>query len=239
MVTRARGQASGLIEALEREGAEVVVVPAIEIVAPESYAGLDEKLGRVGEFDWIVFSSVNGVESFAARLHGRENRGEIAVVGSATGRAVEAAGFRVSVMPEIFVAEELVRVLRGRVEGKRVLVVGAEVSRDVLVEGLREAGAAVEVGVAYRTLVPAGSVEILKAMTDWPEVVTFTSSSSVRNFFALVEAAGVRVPAEVKFVSIGAITSGTLRELGGVVSGEASVAGVEGLVEAVVEVCAR
>ena len=238
MVTRARGQASGLIEALEREGAEVIAVPAIEIVAPESYAGLDEMLGRVGEFDWIVFSSVNGVKVFVSRLQGREVRGEIAAVGSATAGAVEDAGLRVSVMPDVFIAEKLVEALAGKVAGKSVLVVGAEVSRDVLVEGLRRAGAVVEVGVAYRTVVPRESVEILMGMTDWPEVVTFTSASSVRNFFALVEAAGVTVPVGVQFVSIGAITSGTLRELGGRVDAEARVAGVEGLVDAVVACCA-
>ena len=126
------------------------------------------------------------------------------------------------------------KALRERVARKRVLVVGAESSRDVLVAGLRDAGAMVDVGVAYRTVVPAGSVEMLRAMADWPEAVTFTSSSSVRNFFALVEVAGVTVPSSVKFVSIGTITSGTLREYGGVVSGEASAASVEGLVDAVV-----
>ncbi len=167
LVTRAREQASQLAAALRAEGAEPIEVPAIAIVPPHSYAHIDAAIGSLQEFDWLVFTSANAVRVFCERalyagVHPAAATVKIAVIGQATAEAVLEAGMHVALVPQKYVAEWLLKALRPVVGGERVLLVRAEVARDVLPSGLRAAGAEVTVADAYRNELPPGSVAKLK-----------------------------------------------------------------------------
>jgi uroporphyrinogen-III synthase len=263
LVTRALQQASPLVEALQAAGCEPIVVPAIGIEALEDGSGLDAAVagvvepdasceptrdrvhvtdgapGLVAGFDWVVFTSANGVEALARRLRGRAVQAKVAVIGPATARAVEAAGMRVALVPEVPVGESLAAVLVAEVArgARRFLLVRAERAREVVPEALRAAGAEVVEVAGYRTVVPAESVERVRVMfaerAAWPEAAVFTSGSTAVNLAALLEAAGVRLPEEVRCVSIGPITSAAVRGVGWRVDAEAQETTVAGLVEAV------
>ena len=247
LVTRALHQASQLSTELERLGAEPVVIPVLGIAPPESYEPLDAALRGMDAFDWMVFTSANAVEAFgerlalagidAARLAGLK----IAAIGPSTARAIEKLGLEVALLPEKFVAESLAESLRGQVAGRRVLLVRAEVARDVLPDALTAAGASVEIVDAYRNVVPEESIKGIRSLFSGdagttgtvPDAATFTSSSSARNFFALVDEAGCGLPSGMKLISIGPVTSATLRELGHVVDAEAQEASIPALALAV------
>ncbi len=244
LVTRAAGQASELAEILRELGMEPVVVPAIEVAEPSSFAGLDAAIARVGEFDWLLFTSANAVEAFGKRAGLVRVAARIAAIGQATARAVEAIGLRTDLVPERAVAESMAAALMRhvrRVGGApaRMLLVRAEEAREYLPETLRSAGAEVTVASAYRNVVPEGSVAAIQRVFaeagDGSAAITFTSSSSVRNLLALCEAAGVELPRGALRISIGPITSETLRELGWPAHAEAVTASVRGLAEAVRE----
>lgn len=233
LITRARHQAQALAEALETLGAEVCAIPAIEIVPPDSYDALDAALLDARKYQWLILTSANGVEVLVERLQLLASRTllppgrgwnsadsiSIAAMGPATARALEAHGLPADVVPEKFVAESLVEALRDQVFGQNVLLVRAKVARDVLPVELARAGAAVDVVDAYQTVVPAASCAALRQVFDrpghLPDAVTFTSSSTVTNFFRLLEEAGVPGwPASMAAASIGPITSRTLLEHG-------------------------
>jgi uroporphyrinogen-III synthase len=241
LVTRAREQASQLAAALRVAGAEPIEIPAIAIAPPHSYAHIDGAIGSLKEFDWLVFTSANAVRAFCERalyagVHPAAAELRIAVVGPATADAVREAGMKVALVPKTFVAESLLAELRPLVGGESVLLVRAEVARDVLSSGLREAGAEVTVADAYRNELPAGSVAKLKQhfseKTLIPHAITFTSSSTARNAHALLLAAGVILPPETVLASIGPVTSATMRELGWTPTVEAKEATIAGLVAA-------
>ena len=241
LVTRARSQASQLVAALRAAGAEPIEVPAIAIVPPHSYAHIDAALSVLKDFDWLIFTSANAVQVFCERalyagVHPASYNLRIAVVGPATAEAVLEAGMHVALVPPKFVAESLLISRRPLVGGESVLLVRAEVARDVLPNGLRKAGAEVTVADAYRNELPAESVAKLKEIFSEeafiPEVITFTSSSIARNAHALLLAAGVIVPRETVLASIGPVTTATMRQLGWEPTVEAKEATIPGLVEA-------
>jgi uroporphyrinogen-III synthase len=241
LVTRAREQASQLAAALRATGAEPIEVPAIAIVPPHSYAHIDGALAELKNFDWLIFTSANAVRVFCERalyagVHPAAAGLQVAVIGPATAEAVIEAGMKVALVAPKFVAESLLEALRPLVGGENVLLVRAEVARDVLPSGLRAAGAEVTVADAYRNELPAGSVaklnEIFNTEALIPHAITFTSSSTARNAHALLLAAGVIVPPETVLASIGPVTSATMRELGFVPTTEAREATVSSLVEA-------
>lgn len=228
-------------------GLETVVIPAIELAAPGSWCALDAALACLRSYDWLVFTSANAVEAFAERARAMgvvSTLPKVAAIGPATARAVASAlGAGVALMPVQAVAESFVEALKPyalRADGSatRFLLVRAEVARDVLPEALVEAGAEVTIAAAYRTVIPAGSVaavrELFRSRESWPDAITFTSSSTVTNLLTLTEAAGVVLPDAVPRISIGPITSQTLREAGMPAHAEAKEASVAGLVEAVV-----
>jgi len=245
LVTRARHQAGQLSAKLRALGAEVVEIPAIEIVAPETYAELDRALGNLSQYPWLIVTSANGVEALAARvaavgITAAEFRHlKVAAVGSATAQAVRGLGLEIAVTPKEYVAESLVEALGDRVQGKRVLLARAAVARDVIPDALRARGALVDVVDAYRTVIPDESVTAIRTLFQGergiPDAATFTSSSTVTNFLALVTEAGIAVPKTVRAVSIGPITSGTLRENGWEPVAEADPHDLEGLVRAVAD----
>ncbi|HSE48568.1 MAG TPA: uroporphyrinogen-III synthase [Terriglobales bacterium] len=241
LTTRARKQAGSLAVLLRNEGATVQTIPCIEIRRPRSYRPLDEALQELERYEWLILTSVNGVEAMFARARRLRvkpaalRRLKIAAIGPATGRALEERGLRVAVMPREYVAESVVRALRGKVRGKRVLLVRAKVARDVIPRELRRAGALVDVVEAYETVIPRDSERRLRAALSakrLPDVITFTSSSTVRNFMALVRRR--ELLRGIKLASIGPVTSGTLREAGLKPAIEAKEYTMAGLVKAIV-----
>jgi uroporphyrinogen-III synthase len=222
LITRARHQAGRLADALEEHGAEVLRLPTIEIVPPETYAHLDAVLEVITGFDWLIVTSANGAAALADRMQFLQIRPEqlkhlqIAAIGPATAVALGHQGLTVSAMPDEYVAEAVVAMLKDKVAGRRVLLARAAVARDVIPEQLRKCGADIHVVEAYRTVIPADSIEQARALfgpgSPLPDAVTFTSSSTVSNFFALLAAAKIERPQGLKAVSIGPVTSKTLRQ---------------------------
>ncbi len=244
LVGRARHQAGTLATSLRGLGASVIEVPFIEIRKPSSFEPLDTALKRLGAYDWLILTSANGVESMWKRLRRlripRKNLQhlQIAAIGPATKRAIVQHGLEVKMVPEEYVAESVVKGLRDKVNGSRVLLVRAKVARDVIPEDLRSAGAQVDVVEAYETVVPEKSRfrlrALLKNVSRRPHIVTFTSSSTARNFVELLGAARARSLKGVQFASIGPVTSSTLRELRLPVAIEAQEFTMGGLIRAIV-----
>lgn len=251
LVGRARHQANALSAGLRELGAEVLEVPFIEIRKPRSYKALDSALKNLAEYDWLILTSVNGVDALWERLRklhiGRNpmRHLRIAAIGPATAQAIERHGLKVNVIPKEYVAESVVASLRRKVKGKRVLLARAKVARDVIPQELHKLGAHVDVVVAYETVVPETSRKRLRAALKsqklCPNVITFTSSSTVRNFVALLGESRGRVGRvhmgreenRVRFASIGPITSSTLREFGLPVDIEAAEYTIPGLIKAI------
>ena len=239
VITRARTQASALCARLEALGATVLEFPTIEICPPLDYAPLDDALRNLGAYDWLIFTSVNGVESYLRRarqlgVDPRPPRARICAIGPATQRAAEAVPLRVDVVPQTYVAEGLVGALGAEdLAGKRILLPRAAVARDLVPRELADLGARVDVVEAYRTLVPADASERARAAFSGPQPpdwITFTSSSTVTNF---VKAAGTECLAGVRVASIGPVTSRTARRVGLRVDVEAAVYTIDGLVDAI------
>ena len=243
LVGRARHQASRLSAGLRSLGASVIEIPFIEIRKPQSFQPLDDALKNLKSYDWLILTSVNGVEALwerrrKFRLTRRHFQHlQIAAIGPATKAALLKSGLKVKMVPEEYVAESVVKGLRDKVDGKRVLLVRAKVARDVIPEELRAAGAAVDVVEAYETVVPKKSQERLRALmkssTRRPHLVTFTSSSTVRNFAELLGPPQARALKNVQFASIGPVTSATLRELQLPVAIEAREFTMGGLIRAI------
>jgi len=256
LVGRARHQASKLSSGLRDLGAEVVEIPFIEIRKPRSYKPFDSALKNLSEYDWLILTSVNGVEAVWERMRklrlGKKllRHLQIAAIGPATRQAIEQHGVKVDIVPKEYVAESVVTSLRRRVKGKRVLLARARVARDVIPRELRKLGAQVDVVEAYETVVPESSQRqlqrALKSPKLRPDVITFTSSSTVKNFVELLGKRSGREPAlslpkgrprhtdGVRLASIGPVTSSTLLGLGLRVDIEARKYTIPGLIEAIV-----
>jgi len=241
VVTRAREQADALGVKLRALGADVIEMPTIQIVAASDYAPLDRAIAELPSYDWLIFTSVNGVRYFLERLDRskqdlRALKARICAIGEATKQAVESLHLKVDLMGEEYVAESLVEALaKFDLAGKRVLLPRAAVARDVLPHALRERGARVDVVEAYRTAVPeatARQAEQIFGGARKPDWITFTSSSTVQNF---VQAAGAAVLEGVKVASIGRVTTATAKKLGVTVTVEASPYTTDGLVAGIVK----
>jgi uroporphyrinogen-III synthase len=244
LVGRARHQAGSLSASLRSLGASVIEIPFIEIRKPQSYRPLDDALKNIKTYDWLILTSANGVEAMWERLRKlritRKNLQhlQIAAIGPATKKAIVKHGLKVKMVPEEYVAESVVKGLRDKVNGKRVVLIRAKVARDVIPDELRAAGAQVDVVEAYETVVPEKSRarlrDLMKKTTRRPHIVTFTSSSSARNFAELlgqVKAGSLR---SVQFASIGPVTSATLAELQMPATIEAREFTMGGLIRAIV-----
>jgi uroporphyrinogen-III synthase len=256
LVSRAKKQAGALSSALRELGCGVIEIPFIELREPASYQPLDSALRNLAAYDWLILTSVNGVEALFARLAKRKVDAstlahlKIAAIGPATRKAIEQHGLCVAVTPKEYVAESVVASLKRRVKGKRVLLVRAKVARDVIPRELRKAGAEVDVVEAYETVAPKSSGKRLSALlanrTRRPHAITFTSSSTVKNFVELLGLRSARLALAkpvarrgVHTASIGPVTSATLREFGLPVDIEASEYTIPGLVAAIVEASSR
>ncbi len=235
LITRTRHQASGLAAALERFGAETILVPTIDIAPPASFASLDAAIATLSQpanpIDWVIFTSANAVHSLAQRAREQGSPlhlNRIAAIGPATAKAVaEMGGGETGPKPQLgqllvareFVAEALAEELLAQAKiSQHFLLVRAEETREVIPGILQAAGHTVSVAAAYRNIVPADAIPALKLLFSSPEscpdAITFTSSSTARNLIALLESAGHRIPPSVVIASIGPITSATLRALG-------------------------
>jgi uroporphyrinogen-III synthase len=221
---------------LQAEGAIVVSIPTIEIIPPESYAPLDEALSRLDQFDWVVFTSAHAVEVFGERRNPDIPSPPIAVIGPATGRAIEQLGLEVALTPTSYVAESLAESLALYVRDAKVLLIRAAEARDVLPAALNEAGARLTIVEAYRNRIPLESIPRLRGLfaspVGYPDVITFTSASTARNLVTLLDASELVLPPGIVLASIGPITSRALRVLGFEPTVEAKAATIEELVQA-------
>jgi len=223
VVTRPRTQASGFVELLEQHGAAVIQFPTIETVPLASYERLDAALAALPVYHWLIFTSVNGVRYFFARLRARQQdirslgSVRIAAIGPETAHAVEALHLRVDAVPEEYRAEALVTVL-GDVSGQRILLPRAAEARAVLPRELRTLGAQVDEIAVYQTFRPRqASTQELRVLLQERKIdlITFTSSSTVRNFLALFPDDEVSVLlGKTRIGCIGPITADTARECG-------------------------
>jgi uroporphyrinogen III methyltransferase / synthase len=220
VVTRTRDQAGGFAALLRKSGARVVEIPAIEIV-PTDAGELDRRLARLDRYDWVLFTSPNGAAIFFRRY--RETGctvplPSICSIGPATSAQVEAAGFHVELQPRVYQAEGVLEEFRTRcpsnLEGTRILLPRARVAREVLPETLERWGAEVDVVPVYDTVVPEESRDMVRRVLaeGKPDLIAFTSSSTVRNFLELSE--GWEALKEIPCAVIGPITGDTARERG-------------------------
>ncbi|MGO9775718.1 MAG: uroporphyrinogen-III synthase [Terracidiphilus sp.] len=247
LVTRAAHQAGKLSEGLRALGAEPVEVAVLEIRPPESFAALDAALRQLDSYDCLILTSANAVRTLADRAAAQgialaqPARMKVAAIGEATAAAARVAGLQVAFVPEAYVAESLVEGLLARAAGQRILLARAAVARDVIPDALRAAGAEVDVVETYRNVLPDAAPEQLRqALGKGIDAATFTSSSSATHLAEAARMTGVAWPlADVPAVSIGPITSRTLRELGWPPAAEANPSDIPGLIAAVVLVLQR
>jgi uroporphyrinogen III methyltransferase/synthase len=229
VVTRAREQASDLKRLFEESGANVVQFPTIEIVAPESFASLDRAVNE--KWDWLIFTSVNGVEAFFGRMtrDARTLAGtKIAAVGEPTSAALRRHGIVPDLLPDKFQSISLLPHFPDDMRGMRVALVRAQEGRDEVLTELRKRGAEVLLAVAYRTVPATANADELHDV----DVVTFTSASTVDNFFAAIPDAAKLNGALL--ASIGPTTTEAIRKHGRQPDVEASNASVQALHDAVV-----
>ncbi len=248
LVTRASAQAGGLVRALEDLGASVLEMPVIRLVDPADWGPADRALDSLETYDWVVFTSANAVDRFLARA---VERGmavaavrealaalKVAAVGSATAARCEAAGVRADYVPMKAVAEGLIDGFAAMNVGvgTRVLLPRALEAREVLPEALRREGAVADVVPVYRTLSAAPDPgAVARIASGEIDVVTFTSPSTVRNFFSMLEATPAEESARnLMIATIGPVTSDAVRELGLVPHAEAPDHTSTGLVAALV-----
>ena len=249
VVTRPREQAAELVEALEQLGATVIEAPTVKIVPPEDFAPLDEACANLSQYDWIVFTSANGVDHFFERLHAGPSDvralagARLCAIGPGTAERIARQGLKVDLVPPEYRAEAVVEALRatGDLAGKAFLLPRADIARELLADELRASGALVTEVTAYRS-VPVeierdGEPDIYRLLLDRKvDVVTFTSASTVRNFVRLY---GVEPVADllqaVAIASIGPVTAEAAQQCGirsSIVPEEYTI---PGLVRAIVE----
>ena len=247
IVTRTREQASDLVAGLEEFGADCLEYSTINIQPVDSYEVLDGELERLNEYHWILFTSLNGVKYFFERLYGkgmdaRNLKGpEIAVVGKSTADLLLKYGVHADLIPSVFTGEGLAESLLDRgVEGRNILIPRALHGPELLPETLRGAGAQVTVAPVYQNFPVQGDKEFLRSelQKGGVDMVTFTSSSTVRNFLALLddgdEALLKKLMAGVKIAAIGPITAKTVTDSGLRVDVQPEVHTIPAMIEAIV-----
>jgi len=243
VVTRPRAQALGFIDALSALGADVLPCPTIEIVAPQSWAPLDAAIDRLESYDWLVLTSANGVQMFFDRLRERRrdvralHRARVAAVGSETAAAIATRGVLVDVVPDEFRAEAVAEAMcAAGMAGARVLLPRAAVAREVLPQMLRAAGAVVDEVASYRSAAPLRDTSELRALLaeGAVDLITFTSSSTVTNFVALLGSEAASQIAAAPVGCIGPITADTARAAGLRVAVQSSVYTIAAFTEAIV-----
>ncbi len=241
VVTRAGDQADDMIEQLYERGAEPLLFPVIKMVEPDDTAPLDQAIKNLDQYHGVIFTSVNGVRWFMKRLKQhdldiRELKGiRLYCIGPKTGEAVQDLGIKVDLVPEEFVAESLIEHIgKEEIAGKKFLLPRAQVAREVLPDELRKLGAKVDVAPAYKTILPDTDVTTLKErlQTGTIDVMTFTSSSTVKNFVEMIGDELKESLNQVTLACIGPVTAKTAEELGLTVGVQAEQYTVDGLLAA-------
>jgi len=240
LVTRAANQAPALSNALAAHGAEPVVVPTIQIVAPASYTELDRAIAGLGETDYLVLTSVNAVEFFFKRLStlGYDAASldgvQIVAVGPKSAEALAVHGFNADLVPDDYRAEGVVALLKERVSGKRVLYPKAALARELILEELARAGAEVVAPTAYASVHPEDAQEKLgRALSEGLDLLTFTASSTVDNFTDLLDKDNLDLARQVPVASIGPLTTATAKKNGFKVVVEPDNSTLDDMVEAI------
>jgi uroporphyrinogen III methyltransferase / synthase len=249
LVTRARSQALSLAQRIESLGGEVVEFPTIEIRPPESYGPLDQAIYQIANYDWLIFTSVNGVEQFLNRFEklGKNIANlagiEVGAIGPETARRLTAAQIEPTFVPKQYQAEGILEgLISETVLGKRILIPRAAKARDILPETLRRWGARVDVVEAYQTVLPQVDVSALCRLLreGTIDMITFTSSSTATNFSVMLRDQDLpRLLSRAVIACIGPITKKTVEDLGmrpEIVSEEFTI---PGLVRAMVDYFSR
>ncbi len=246
VVTRSREQASEFADQLHESGAHVIEFPTIEITKPDSIKPLDEAIKNINGYHWLVFTSINGVDAFFQRLFelGKDIRDlkgiKLCAIGPATEEGIRRYHLQVNCRPPKFVAESVVEELKKvtSIKGERFLLPRADIARSFLPEELQKLGGEVTDLVAYKTVMAQPKdINLLDKMKKGEiHMVTFTSSSTVRNFLQIIGEKDVAALNKyVQFVSIGPITTQTAEEMGLRVAIKAKEYTIPGLVDAILE----
>jgi len=224
VVTRAREQASELVQRLSDLGAECLECPTIEVVPPDDFKPLDTAIENLSTYEWLIFTSVNGVSFFFDRLFAKNKdvralrNIRTGVIGPATAKRLFDFGLQSDIVPETYRAESIIKTFAGKdLNGKKILLPRAKEARPILPVELTRMGAVVDEVTAYRTRSVQGNTDLLlkRLKEKTIDMITFTSSSTVKNFHALVPAENLKsLIQDVTVACIGPITADTARDLG-------------------------
>jgi len=243
VITRPQRQADDLARLLISEGAYPISFPTIKIVPPANWHGLDEAIDKLTTYNWLIFTSANGVQFFFERLREknkdiRDLKGiKICCIGPATARQIEDKGIKVDLVPEQFIAEGILESFAVMdLKGRKILIPRAAKARDVLPEGLKKFGASVDVVAAYQTVNSGKKKEDLAVLIsdNKVDVLTFTSSSTVTNFVEIM-GRDFPLPAHVDVACIGPVTAATAKKAGFKIDISHEEYTMEGLVQSLVE----
>lgn len=242
LLTRSAEQTVEITKKLEKFGAKVFKLPTIRIVPPKSYHDLDKAISEIENYQWIIFTSQNGVDYFFQRYRKKGKSFEvlkkikIGAIGPATEKKIKNYHLRIVFEPKIYTSEGIIRDLKKKkfqIEGTRILLPRADIAPQWLPQELTKLGAEVTQVIAYRTMrekkVPARIKKMLR--TGEIDLVIFTSSSTVKNFLSLV--GKNNLSQKVKFASIGPVTTKTAQELGLKINLQAKEPTLDGLVESI------
>ena len=243
VITRPEDQAAEFVRCLHEAGARPILFPTIKIAPPEKMDQLDRAVEQIGTYDWIIFTSANGVRALLRRIDEkggdiRDLKGiKIAAIGPATAGMLARLGIRVDLVPDEFISEGVLAALKDEpMKGKRVLLPRAEVARDVIPKGLKEMGATVDVVTAYRTVNSGRKKEELDQLIceGKVDVITFTSPSTVINFVDIM-GEDYKLPGGVRIACIGPVTVTAAKKLGFRVDIVQETYTVKGMVESIKE----
>lgn len=245
VITRAKEQAESFSQKLKSLGAQVIEFPTIKFALPEDLTPVNKAISNLSRYHWLIFTSVNGVRFFFERL---KEKGVdisslqsilIAAIGPATAKEVERRGLQVSYIPENYIAESIVEGFkRFDLKGKRALLPRAEKAREIIPEKLREEGMEVDVVAVYRTIPERRNASQVAELIKKGEVdlITFTSSSTVRNFVeVLKEKLDLKKDlSQIKIACIGPVTAETAQKLGLKVDVLAEEYTIDGLIKSII-----
>jgi uroporphyrinogen III methyltransferase/synthase len=244
LITRAREQSGEFATLLKKTGAEVMELPTIEIVPPLSWKELDRVFPRLRSYDWLIFTSANGVHFFWQRLREKGKTRlppsiKVCAIGPATAKQLKEKKISVDYMPKEFIAESILDGFQKKfIKGKRILLARAKKARDILPKGLRKMGAKVDVVEVYRTIKPrGGSKRLRQLLTDGKiNVITFTSSSTVNHFVDLLKKEDLQKRLKgIAIACIGPVTAKTAKEWGMKVQIQPKEYTIPGLTKAIAE----
>jgi uroporphyrinogen-III synthase len=239
VVTRPKHQSVALAALIEARGGESICIPVIEIAPMDDYTELDQELSRIDSYDWLIWTSVNGVAAVWDRfeslgIYPNFENVCVAAIGPKTAAALEARGVLPDFIPEQFVAEAILPGL-GDVRGLRVLLLRADIARAALVESIRAGGGIARDIPVYQTLPAQPEPGVWEEFRAGVEIIIFTSSSTVINFKRMVQEQGYGVealPGDPLIACIGPITAATAAECGFDVAVVPQAYTIEGLIQA-------